>query len=76
VLFEAGMLHSLTNSPVTVPSGWIPIREKNSPKIPFDFASERVLIVARSSNGELMEERFRSDLRRRMTALLGSDLEG
>jgi hypothetical protein len=70
VLFEAGMLHALTNSPVSTPSSWIPIREKASPRMPFDFASERVLIIARNNNGELVEERFRSDLKKRMVALL------
>ena len=70
VLFEAGMLHSLTNSPVAMPTGWIPIREKRSPKIPFDFASERILIIARSNEGRLAEETFRADLRKRVEALL------
>lgn len=70
VLFEAGMLHSLTNSPASTPSGWIPIREKASLRMPFDFASERVLIIARNNNGELLEERFRSDLQKRMVALI------
>lgn len=75
VLFEAGMLHSLTNSPVASPSAWIPIREKRAPKVPFDFASERMLIVARKADGEIMEERFRTDLRRRVQALLRNKLE-
>lgn len=70
VLFEAGMLHSLTNSPVGTPSAWIPIREKQSPRIPFDFASERILLIERNRDGELMEERFRADLRGKMKALL------
>lgn len=70
VLFEAGMLHSLTNSPVGQPMGWIPIREGKSPKIPFDFASERIQIVPRTANGEIMEERFRESLRRRIKSLL------
>jgi hypothetical protein len=64
------MLHSLTNSPISTPSGWIPIREKASPRMPFDFASERVLIIARTDSGELVEERFRSDLQKRMAALV------
>jgi hypothetical protein len=72
VLFEAGMLHSLTNSPVTVPTGWIPIREKQSPKIPFDFASERMIIISRAHDGKLASETFRSDLRRRVGVLLRS----
>jgi hypothetical protein len=72
VLFEAGMLHSLTNSPVAMPTGWIPIREKQSPKIPFDFASERILIISRHNNGTLAEETFRADLRKRVEVLLRS----
>lgn len=72
VLFEAGMLHSLTNSPVAVPTGWIPIREKESPKIPFDFASERILIISRTHDGKLASETFRSELRRRVSTLLRS----
>jgi hypothetical protein len=75
VLFEAGMLHSLTNSPVAVPTGWIPIREKQSPKIPFDFASERILIISRRNDGTLAEETFRADLRKRIEALLRSAAE-
>jgi hypothetical protein len=72
VLFEAGMLHSLTNSPVAMPTGWIPIREKRSPKIPFDFASERILITSRNHDGRLAEETFRADLRKRVEALIRS----
>ncbi len=74
VLFEAGMLHSLTNAPAGRPSGWVPVRERRSSRVPFDFASERIVIVPRNENGEVMEERFRSDLRRRMRALLSDDL--
>jgi len=70
VLFEAGMIHSLTNSPVAIPSAWIPVREERSPGGLFDFASERVLIVTRSHGGEIMEERFRADLRSRVKMLL------
>jgi len=70
VLFEAGMLHSLTNSPVSTPTAWIPIREARSPRIPFDFASERILVIERDEQGEIMEERFRAQLRTRVKALL------
>jgi hypothetical protein len=75
VLFESGMLHSLTNSPVGAPSGWIPIREKQSPRIPFDFASERILLIERSRDGKLMKEQFRSNLRAKVNALLRSGSE-
>jgi hypothetical protein len=70
VLFEAGMLHSLTNSPAERPSGWVPIRERRSPDTPFDFASERILFVPRSADGEVMEARFRSAMRKRVEALV------
>jgi hypothetical protein len=70
VLFEAGMLHSLTNSPIATPAGWVPIRERRSPEIPFDFASERILLITRSNDGRLAEETFRADLRKRVEALL------
>jgi hypothetical protein len=72
VLFEAGMLHSLTNAPSGNPSGWIPVRERQSPRIPFDFASERVQIIPRNNDGDIMEERLRSELRRRVRGLLSS----
>jgi len=75
VLFEAGMLHSRTNAPVATPSAWIPIREERSPSIPFDFASERILIVPRNGAGELLEERFRASFRNRVTALLRQKAE-
>ncbi len=73
VVFEAGMLHSLTNDPAGKPTGWIPIREEDSPPTPFDFASERMEIVPRTGGGELIEERFRSGLRERMGRLLLDD---
>jgi hypothetical protein len=34
VIFEAGMLHALINSPDAPPSGWIPVREDDSPPPP------------------------------------------
>jgi len=70
VVFEAGMLHALTNAADAPPSGWIPIRERDSPAAPFDFASERILEVARTTTGDVAS-RFESDLRRRLNALLG-----
>lgn len=71
VIFEAGMLHALTNSPGNLPSAWVPIREKESPPAPFDFASERIEIVPRLADGTVNEERFRVRLRERMRRLLG-----
>lgn len=53
VVFEAGMLQSLTNSPNAQPEGWIPIRERASPAMPFDFAQERTVQVPRDQDGRL-----------------------
>jgi hypothetical protein len=73
VIFEAGMLHSLTNSPVTVPEAWVPIREDDSPPAPFDFAAERIAIVPREQDGKLIREEFKDQLRLRLAALLQED---
>jgi hypothetical protein len=78
VVFEAGMLHARTTASAEEngsgdPSGWIPIREDDSPPAPFDFAAERILIVPRSKNGELNESRFRELLGNRIHALLGEE---
>lgn len=69
VLFEAGMLHALTNRPVGPPRGWIPIREANSPVTPFDFASERMIIVHRDAQGAILAEE-----QERIAHVLGSML--
>ena len=70
VVFEAGMLHALTNTSTDVPKKWIPVREPQSPATPFDFASERTIIVSRLDNGALNEELFARDLRQRLKAAL------
>ena len=71
VVFEAGMLHALTNAPESEPSGWIPIRERESSPAPFDFATERILMVTRTETGDVAE-RFQLELKRRVGTLLGS----
>ena len=48
-LFKAGM-QALQNSPGSLLRGWIPIREAASPELPFDFASERMVIIDRSKD--------------------------
>jgi hypothetical protein len=70
VLFEAGMLHVLSHADQSLSEGWIPIREKNSPSVPFDFASERILIVERSEDGRVNEEEFQIQLRERIDKLI------
>jgi hypothetical protein len=73
VTFEAGMLHAQVNSPDAPPSGWIPVREDDSPPAPFDFADQRIERVPRDQQGQVDEERFRAQMRRRITALLRDD---
>jgi hypothetical protein len=74
VVFEAGMLHARmlasSDGEPGEPSGWIPVRESDSPEPPFDFAAERILVVPRSESGELNESQLREQLTRRVEALL------
>jgi hypothetical protein len=72
VIFEAGMLHSLTNAPTEHPTGWIPIREVDSPPMPFDFAQQRTLMVPRESDGGLDVEAFETQLSMLVDSLVGS----
>lgn len=77
VVFEAGMVHARTamNDPSDrgEPTGWIPMREDASPPAPFDFATERILLIPRLSDGRLNEERLREALRQRIDSLLGAE---
>jgi hypothetical protein len=73
VIFEAGMLHALINAPDAPPSGWIPVREDDSPPAPFDFADQRIERVPRDQQGQVLEDRFRAQMHRRVTALLRDD---
>jgi hypothetical protein len=79
VVFEAGMLHALTSTSAgstdAEPSGWIPMRERDSPPAPFDFAAERTIEVPRSANGTLNEERLANMLQERISKLLGEAVE-
>jgi hypothetical protein len=73
VIFEAGMLHALVNAPDAPPSGWIPVREEDSPPAPFDFADQRIERVPRDQHGQVLEDRFRAQIQRRIAALLRDD---
>lgn len=73
VIFEAGMLHALINAPDAPPSGWIPVREDDSPPAPFDFADQRIERVPRDADGQVLEERFRTQMQKRIAALLRDD---
>ena len=69
VLFEAGMMQALTNSPNALLRAWIPVREKESVGIPFDIAAERILMVDRE-DGTLDKATFAEALRQRVNALV------
>lgn len=75
VVFEAGMLHALTSASasgdVAELAGWIPMREADSPRAPFDFAAERTIEIPRTTNGELNEARLAGTLEERVARLLG-----
>jgi hypothetical protein len=60
VVFEAGMLHGKSVANDTddggEPTGWIPVREASSPPAPFDFATERILVVPRAPDDNSLNE--------------------
>jgi hypothetical protein len=70
VLFEAGMMQALTNSPGALLRAWLPIRERDSVALPFDVAGERMLKVHRDEGGRLDVAAFADALRGRLLALL------
>jgi len=71
VVFEAGMFQSRTD-PISPgrSTGWIPIREKESPPPPFDFAQQRMVIIERRENGKPNLDKLESDLRAHLEYLL------
>jgi len=70
VIFEAGMFHGRTEWTSDIPSMWIPVREKDSPRPPFDFAQERILLVERNKDGSLKRKVFTNKFRERVDAML------
>ena len=70
VVFEAGMLQALKNTPTGEPIGWIPIREASSPKIPFDFAAQRILVVPRIGEKQLNKDALIAAVKERVEKLL------
>ena len=72
VLFEAGMLHAKREINSTTPLDWIPIREKKSPKIPFDISNERFIIVPRLNDGKINGEEFEEELLARILEMIGT----
>jgi hypothetical protein len=70
VIFEAGMLHGRSDFYLEYPASWIPVRENNSEPIPFDFASERMVIIERNQQGKLDERGLKRRFAQRVEALL------
>jgi hypothetical protein len=50
------------------------VREEDSPPAPFDFADQRIERVPRDQDGQVLEERFRRQMQRRIAALLRDDV--
>lgn len=75
VVFEAGMLQSLSSASSETPESWIPLREPNSPPAPFDIAHQRTLLVTRLNDGSLNKDSFHADLLARISNLLGVSAE-
>jgi hypothetical protein len=75
VVFEAGMLHARTSDSATGgdAGGWIPLREVDSPPVPFDLAAERTLHIPRFGDGTLNQERLREMFSTRIERLLGDE---
>lgn len=74
VLVEAGMLHVVTATDALSGTGWIPIREKDSPEVPFDLGNQRMVLVERDADGEANIEEFRKDLTAKIESLLDAEL--
>lgn len=76
VLFEAGMLHALCNDPKAHPQAWIPIREcaSSCSTPPFDFASERILVVPRVKS-MFNKDSFIAELEKRLEKLFHIHLQ-
>jgi hypothetical protein len=62
VIFEAGLIQAQSKDYDGLQNNWIPIREKSENKIPFNFASERNIIVPRNDNDELINNEFEKKL--------------
>jgi hypothetical protein len=64
------MLHGRSDFYLEYPASWIPVRENNSEPIPFDFASERMVIIERDQQGKLDERGLKRRFAQRVEALL------
>ncbi|WP_299248921.1 hypothetical protein [uncultured Aquimarina sp.] len=70
VVFEAGMFHTLSNNDITTePVYWIPIREQDDSKIPFDFARERIINVQRDKDKSLFSNKLKFAIEQRLKGI-------
>lgn len=76
VIFEAGMLHGRSANNLQFPATWIPVREQQCTSIPFDFSSERTIIVNRAKGkaGKILKGVLMKTLRERVDALVDMEL--
>lgn len=56
VLFEAGIFESCHRMGTVGPIAWIPIREQQSTKFPFDLAGLNTVIIDRDDHGQMRPE--------------------
>lgn len=70
VSFEAGLLQGQGPGPLADVLNWIPIRERDSVDIPYDFSNIPVLEVPRGTGGQVDTERLEKLLRERVDLLL------
>lgn len=75
VLFEAGMLHIATGDDPAAGTGWLPVREVDSPDAPFDFAAQRMVEVQRDDGGGLDTTVLKEDLESKLKALFQAEIE-
>jgi hypothetical protein len=75
VIFEAGMMHLRTSQLSRQQVAWIPVREKDSEDVPFDFSQERAIVVPRDPAGELNVDKFERILTNRLKKLLKDDIK-
>ena len=70
------MFHGRVDEITPVPASWIPIRERQSPDLPFDFAQERLLWVDRAKDGALKKKPFAAALRTSLSGMLAAKRRG
>ena len=70
VLFEAGILYGLRQIRRSPLKKLLLVREKNSPKIPFDLATEFMVMVPRLQNGHVNVSDLRASIQDTVKAIL------